>query len=386
MARPTRHHLPHFFSHHPTAQFEELLASVSILEFALAAVVLFEPIYLYTLGFSLVKIMGFYAVVYGAYVFLVPLGGKFLGRFGYERTILVASLVYICYYLALFSIPANSAFLWIAAVLFAIQKSFYWPAFHLDFVRNAQRGEVGREFSAVWSVVQLVAIIGPIAGGAMVAFFGFQTLFIVVSVLILTSNIPLFFTREVNKREKLDYGSTFSLLTDRVHGRRAIAYLGFGEELIWMTLWPIFIFLIVQNTVEVGSIVAFASLAAVVTTLVAGRLTDTRHHPKTILSLTSVILSALWVLRAFLFAPLQLFLGDALGRVFKNASFVPLVAMTYERAQKDGALRMVVSFEQVLAIGKTLTALLLMVLMPFVSPFVTAFILAGFLSLLYLTL
>ena len=179
-------------------------------------------------------------------------------------------------------------------------------------------------------------IIGPIAGGAVVAFFGFQTLFIVVSVLILTSNIPLFFSRESRRREQLSYGSTFALLTDKVHGRMAIAYLGFGEELIWMTVWPIFMYTIVHNTVSVGSIVAFASLATVVTTLVAGRLTDTRHHPKTILSVTSIILSVLWVLRAILFAPLQLFLGDALGRVFKNASFVPLVAITYERARRDG--------------------------------------------------
>ena len=48
MSRRFLHHLPHFFSTHPTAQFEELVASVSILEFALTAVALFGNLPLYT--------------------------------------------------------------------------------------------------------------------------------------------------------------------------------------------------------------------------------------------------------------------------------------------------------------------------------------------------
>jgi len=68
-------HLPHYFSKHPSRNLKELFWSVGLMDLGLAAVTLFEPIYLYTIGYSVTKIAIFYLLIYGAYFLLVPFIG-----------------------------------------------------------------------------------------------------------------------------------------------------------------------------------------------------------------------------------------------------------------------------------------------------------------------
>jgi hypothetical protein len=153
--------------------------------------------------------------------------------------------------------------------------------------------------------------------------------------------------------------------------------------LIAMTIWPIFIFVAVKSAVNVGSLVAVASLAAIVTTLISGRLTDSRRSPKMILSVSTVVYSIIWGIRALVVTPVQIFLGDSLGRIFKNAEYVPLVSITYQRARKGQPLAHIVSFEQALAIGKALTGVLLIILFTIQPSFAVAFVVAALLTQLY---
>src|SRR5207247_1058254 len=151
-----------------STQLEELYMSVAIMEFAVAAISLFEPIYLWTLGYRVPQIAFFYLIVYVAYYPLVPLGGKFVAKFGHERSILISTFFYVGYYVALISIRWHPSLFALAPILFALQKTFYWPAYHFDFIRFSAREERGREFSGLWSLSTMMAVLGPIAGGFLV--------------------------------------------------------------------------------------------------------------------------------------------------------------------------------------------------------------------------
>src|SRR3990167_1375608 len=90
-----------FFATRLSYQVRELYLSVSIVDFAVAMVAIFEPIYLYQIGFSIERILYFYLAVYAGYFIFIPLGAKFARRFGYERAILLGSPFLAAYYLAL---------------------------------------------------------------------------------------------------------------------------------------------------------------------------------------------------------------------------------------------------------------------------------------------
>ena len=124
-------------------------------------VFIFEPIYLYTLGYSLVEIMWFYVQVYVWYALLVSFGAKFAGRYGYKHSIFVSNLFYIAYWLVFFSVKAHPVLFFAAPIFFALQKSWFWPAYNADVALSALKVQVGREVGMLFTLVQVGFVIGP---------------------------------------------------------------------------------------------------------------------------------------------------------------------------------------------------------------------------------
>lgn len=378
------HFSPHYFQKHLSRQLEDLYLSVAILDFALAAVTLFEPIYLYQLGYSVSHILVYYMVVYVPYFFLVPLGGKFVARFGPERSIAVSSVMLVGYYASLLLVATHPMFFWIAPLCFALEKMFYWPAYHTDFILTSDQGERGKEFSGLWSLSTLMMILGPACGGFLIKFFGFPTLFMVVIGLIVISNVPLFTQPITYVRREFSYWKTILQAFTPAHIRSTLAYLSLGEELILLVVWPIFIALAFKDYLNMGGAIAVATLITAVVTLYIGKLID-RKQPKRALRWGSLVTALVWVTRPILRGLPLVFASDTVGRIAKNTTFVPLSAMTYERALKErNVIERSVFYEQGFAIAKTLIAAVIIILAEHMTAFHAAFLTAAAVSLLYL--
>ncbi|MEK7570067.1 MAG: MFS transporter [Patescibacteria group bacterium] len=378
-----RANLPHYFSKHPSRELKELYWSVGLQDFATSAIALFEPIYLFTRGYSITEILFFYAAVYFGYTVLIPFGGRIAAHFGFEHTILYSQFAYIAYYLALFALPYAPWLIFVAPIIFAIQKSLYWPAYHADFATFSAREQRGSEVSGMLTVNAAVTTIGPIVGGLVLKFFGFGPLFVIVAILLLASTVPLFQLKEVYDPAPFSYRTYWKLLWKPSHRRSAIAYLGFAEELVALVLWPVFIYLVVSEYSKLGLLVALSTLITSVVVLGIGKLSD--HVPKlNILRFGSLAAAFVWVLRAILtLTPLRFIWLDTAGRTSKNLVVIPLMAMTYEHGVREDPLAIAVFFEQALAIGKCGVALLLIVLASFMDIWVAAFLTAAVASGLY---
>src|SRR3989338_7529570 len=171
-----------FFATGISYQIRELYLSVIIINLAGAMVAIFEPIYLYSLGFSLEKILYFFLAVYVGYLLTIPLGAKFARRFGYEKAIFLGTPFWAGYFIFLFLIPHSSYFMWAAIASLILQKTFYWPGYHADFARFGRGHERGREVSNMMIIASLVSIIGPFLGWVIISYWGFKALFIIVSI------------------------------------------------------------------------------------------------------------------------------------------------------------------------------------------------------------
>jgi MFS family permease len=375
----------HYFSKRVPRQLEELFASVAIMDFAVSAISIFEPIYLWKIGYSLQQILLFYLAVYVLYFLLAPLGGKSIGLIGYERTIFSSCFFLIFYYLSLFLIPHHPVFLILAVFMFAMQKSLYWPAYHGDFAEYSQKEDRGRETAGIVNISMIVCVLGPLAGGFIINFFGFNVLFFMVSLLILISNIPMMVTKEVFKKQVFPYFSPFKMIFSRENRRSFFAYLGFGEELIVMVVWPIFIYLVIKDFFTLGSLVALATLATSILVLYIGKLTDKKDKKK-LIKTGSVFYSLGWFLRLLAVNGFHILFIDTFSRIFKSIIYLPVVTTTYDRANKADILKTVVFFEQSLAFGKIIACLLVYFLLFFFSGMTAAFIIGGLMTLLYVLL
>src|SRR3989338_5094483 len=134
-------YLSHYFPRHLAPQLRELYMTISILNLAMAAIMIFEPIYLLGLGYQLSGVIGFYLAVYIIYFLIMPLGAKMALRFGYNKSIIFSTLFLISYYLSLWGLESSPIFLLTAIPAFALQKTFYWPGYHSEFARYGEARE-----------------------------------------------------------------------------------------------------------------------------------------------------------------------------------------------------------------------------------------------------
>lgn len=378
------HLTPHYFQKHFSRQLEELYVSVAVLDFALAAVMLFEPVYLYQLGYSLTQIVLFYLLVYVPYFFLAPLGGKFVARYGPERSIAISTIMYVGYYGGLILLKANPWLFWIAPIFFSLQKMFYWPAYHTDFILTSDQGERGKEFSGLWSLSTLMNILGPVAGGVVIATFGFPALFQAVILLIILSNVPLFVQPIKHVATSFSYWPSLKLPFTKQHIKTTIAYIGLGEEFVMQFIWPVFIILVVKNYVSLGGLIALATLLTAVATLSIGKMID-KNQPRRALAWGTAVTAVVWLFRPWLRLASSVFLSDTAGRIARNTTFVTMTSIGYERSlQQKKVIERSVFYEQGFAIGKSLMAALIIILSASFPTLTVSFLLASALSLLYL--
>ncbi len=368
-----------------TRQVRELYLSSGIVNFAVAMVAIFEPIYLYKQGFSLTQVLYFYLAVYIGYLFTISLGAKFARRFGYEKAILLGSPFLAVFYISLHLIQTNHLFVYAAVAALIIQKTFYWPGYLADFARFGQSNERGREVSNLLVLTSAVAILGPFVGGFIISTWGFGMLFTVATVLILASNLPLLSTPEKFTPVPFSYKDSFKRMFTKENRRNLIGFLGYGEELIAMVIWPIFIFTVMTDFLEIGSLIALATLTTTVIILFVGKMVDAgKRERRSILKLGSVFNSASWFLRILVGGPLGVFLVDALSRTTKNVIVVPMMAMTYDHASKTSVMKTIIFFEMALILGKIIAIVLSIVALVFIpNSFTLLFIISALMTLLY---
>lgn len=372
-----------YFADGLSRELKELFWSTSILDFAISSVGIFEPIYLFTLGFSISWIILFYIAVYGLYFFLVPFGGKFARSRGYEHSILVSTPFLILFYVSLFAIPYHPFFIACAIISLALQKTLYWPGYHADFARFGKDGARGKEISnlVVWD--SLVTILGPAFGGIIIATVGFKVLFIIAIFLILVSNIPLLTTPEKFQPVPFPYKDAMKRLVAPENRRKLFAYMGFGEEHLAGYLWPIFIFLVVKQYISIGFLVSASVLVATLLTLYIGRVTDeeSRHE---VLKIGVVFTFFTWLMRILVVSGVGIFMTDSLYRISRRAVGVPLAAITYEEAKKTSVMNSIIFLQMALTVGKLLVSVItLAVLYLFPGSWLAVFILGAAMTLLY---
>jgi MFS family permease len=372
-----------FFSDHLKRQMRELYVSTAILNFGVSMVQIFEPIYLYTIGFSLKQIIIFFVASYVVYFLVVPLGGKFARTHGYEHSLSLSTPFLIIYFISLFSIPRHPAFIVTAIFSLAIFKMFYWPGYRALLARYTDDHHAGRALSGLSVLSTVSAIVAPIAGGALLTVTSFPVLFITASAIILLSTIPLLRTPEVFEPHDLSYVDAYKRLFRPEFRRALFAHFGYGEEFIESFIFPIFILLIIPSYLGIGAVVTGATLVMLVVTIIIGRVTD-EHHRHPILR-TGVLFTVLaWAAKMVVSSAFGVLIAQSLYMGGRITIGIPFVTLASKRARKYSVMKSVVFYEMSITIGKILTGIVALVILHFASPgWWPIFAFGGLLTLLY---
>lgn len=381
-----------FFVTRLNRQTRELYTSTIILDFAVSMIAIFEPVFIYNffidkypLKQTLELLLLFYLAVYVPYFFAVPWGAKFAKRFSYENSIALSTVFMVLLYFCMFGALRWPLLMALSIPMYVLAKMFYWPAYHANFARFAVHGEQGREITNLSIVLSVVYIVGPLIGGLILNYYGFKVLFIAASLLMIVSNIPMLVTRDGFTSSPFYWGEAMRRLFAKSYRRKFFANWGFGEELIVLTIWPVFIYLTVGDYLNLGILTALATFLTTVITLYIGRASD-KARPSIVTRWGTIFYFFSWIFRVLSRSVLGVFSLDTFSRVAKQAIAVPMTADTYHRAQDDNAIMStIVSFEMSLVIGKIIAIILALVLLQIFAPGWNAiFLMAAGMTLLYL--
>jgi len=379
-----RHYLEHYFALHPSQEVKEMFQAIALRSLAVSMVGVFEPIYLYMLGYSIPDILLFYIAVFACFFLILPLGGRICRRHGYEHTMLLSAPFLIIFYLSLFAVPKYPVFLAVAVVATVLHRVLYWVGYHANFATWMNGKEAGKEMSNRIALAALAAAFAPVIGGAIIVFFGFGALFITVALLILLSNIPLLRTPEMFMPQEFSYTGAMRNFLRRFGSARFLTYFAEGEAFIALAVWPIFIVIVIPSLLTIGIVVSLARSVNVLLTLYAGRLADEDRWDKLLLSGT-VFTAASWLVRPFVSGPLGVFLVDSYYKVSENMIRIPFDSAGYAFARKEGVMQTVIFHEMSLAFGKLTAAVLVylaFILLP-ANPWPAVFIIAALFTVLY---
>ena len=344
------------FALRPRRQLRELFIFQLLFSFAFSLIPIFEPVFFYQIGLSLVAISLYYALHYTLYVLLMPVGVKFAARFGVERSLALAMPFFIAYFLSLAAIPAHPSFFWVAMLLLTIHKSFYWPAYHANFARFSEGKNRGTEQSWMRFITYGTGILGPLTGGVIAARFGFPTLFVLAACTVLIASIPLLKTREKFQRTTVSYGSVWRTIRAPQHRRMVIAMVGWAEDLILLVFWPIWLFVLLGSTEKIGLLAAFSVALMSLWGFMVGDLID-RHGARWALRRLGVpLLLVANVLRFWAVTPWRVVGADVMLRAANLNYSLPFVTQLHMSARRFGALKYAHAFETVLAVSKAAVA------------------------------
>ncbi len=369
-------------------ELKELYIFSLLFSFAQALILVFEPVFLYQQSFSLSFIALYYALHYSIYVVLLPLGGKFGARFGLERSLTFSLPFFIAYFLVLAALPEQKDLVWLAILLLTAHKIFYWPAFHAMFAKFGDASNRGTELSWMGMLKFGVGILGPLLGGFIAMLWGFPTLFIGTSFLVLLSVIPLLKTKERYHVTEFTYSTPWKLMFSRRCRNMVIAMMGMGENLVDMVFWPLFMFIVLGSTSQLGIVTSFTVAVMTIVSFYIGEISD-RLPRRYVLRLHLPFMIIGYLFKPLAGGGMQVVLTDTLNRMAFVGVTLPMTYRLYVQGREVGPLRYTVTFEMSLAIAKAITAFVLAAVFAFMLPytgFIITFILAGLLSFLYLKL
>lgn len=347
-----------FFAVRPRAELKEFYWFLALFSLATAMVTIFEPVFFYQAGFSLAQIGLYYGLHYGLYLVLLPLGGKFAARWGLERSLILSLPLFMLYFLTLAAVASHLSLFWVAWIILAVFKIFYWPAYYAQYARYGDKLNRGTEISFGFVLNFGLGVLGPLVGGFLAARFGFPVLFLTVAAVGLLSAVPLLLTRERYHVRAFAYSSPWRVIASRQNRKMIVATLGWTEDFVQLVFWPVFAFIILKTTTVLGLV---ASLSVVVMSALAflvGEWSD-RLGPRAVLRRTVPVMSAVYLLRLLATTFARVFGIHALALSADAAVKIPFLGKLYGEARRRGVLAYVVAFEMALAAAKTGAALVL---------------------------
>ena len=332
---------------------------------------LFLPIFLYQqFNNSLEIVLIYFIIDYLIYALTVPLGARLMSKLGLRGSMIISSIFLIAFYIAFRFFSPVYLYLIIPLMLKVVFRNLYWVPYHTEFAEFTDKLHRGKEIGLLEAIYAILSIGIPITAGFILSNYGFNYLFLLAIIIIVLSIIPLFLIEKVEEKYSWGYFKTYKKLFSKGNKHTTLAFFADGlQDNVGLVIWPVFIFVILNEQYSsVGIVASLTILATVVLRLVFGSLSDKMSKHK-LLRIGSVFYAFGWVFKSMVSSATHVFAAGTFHDFSKAVMRIPFDTIRYEKAADWGHYvdEYTVLREIAICTGRVVTLVVALVLIQFVD-------------------
>ncbi|MEI6532653.1 MAG: MFS transporter [Candidatus Roizmanbacteria bacterium] len=264
-------------------------------------------------------------------------------------------------------------------MLLGVAGVFWWQTYITYFSEMGKVKEYGKEVGLAEFFGIMTGIIGPIIGSLIIRSYGSSVLYGISALVVVGSMFVIAFMEDL---EKLDSVTIKDVIYEMVHRKRdCIAFIGIGaDELLYTVVWPIFLFTILKNLLDLGIFTSTVVLVTAVVAYFAGKMSDIVNK-NFLARIGSGVVMVSWISKAFVLVPGLIFVLDSIQRIFMNFLYIPVKTVALIHASQDNRMRYMNFREVSIRIGNVVALLIFFVIIYLGLPFWYIFIFGAIFAL-----
>lgn len=329
-------------------ELSHISVSLMLRFFAVSLISVFIPLYLYKeLGYSFTQTLLFFIFYSIIFAIFTPLAASFAARFGVKHAVLFSLPFYVAFLILLSVLKTLPVPLVVLSTLMGISLAFYWMGMNLLFYQASDHSHRGEQVGKNSFYKITATVIAPVLGGFLITWFNFQVVFVLACMILMTSAIVLFLSKESH----IKYHFSFRDVLSKDHWKNSIYFSSKGTEAMATgVLWPLFIFTILGSYFTLGIAGAVMGGGSAVLMWVAGRYSDHKDKAHLVHVLT-LFESVSWIASGLVATPFHVFAVSALAALVTGVRQPPLEAMEFDKA-RGHAVSYFVSREIFICLGR----------------------------------
>ncbi len=322
--------------------------------FSRSMISIFVPLYLYKIGYSISMIL-LYNILISIFRILFQIQIlKFVAKLGFKHSLALSIPVYLTH-LIMLQYAKNMIFFHLSWLTFSFYSIIFWFSYHSELSNDIDRNNPSKNIGTIEVLTILFSVLGPIVGGVLLQYLGYNMLLIFVSVFLLISPLPLFFTQDIKiKRVNIDFSKSIKI-TKNLDKNSKITFLSEGVLFPTVTIiWPLLIFQALnKNYFKYGTLITVVSILSTIVIYKIKNQLDYRKR-NLLLSTSSMATSMLWFIRmiGILSNPIVLVISESFFNISKNLLSLGYFSIFYKNARVFGYIKYILAREVYLHIMK----------------------------------
>lgn len=269
----------HFWRYATFSEIADLYTAQTIRMISISLVSGFSSIFLYKQGYSVEFIMLFWAVYFFAKIFIAPLSGIFVARFGTTTSTIISNILYVPALICLSLVPElKMNALIIYAFCLSLSVTLHELCYYIDFSRIKNMEHAGKEIGFMNILQKLAIAISPVIGGLIALKYNVQVTMWLACILLIIAGLPLLKIKsQSEKMHRIVFkGFPWRLVFSSLISEGAIGF----DNIASATVWGLFLAIIVLPTAgnsiyaTLGALSSVTLIVAIITSAIFGRLID----------------------------------------------------------------------------------------------------------------